>query len=126
MVTLDACDEKIETSLEAKREKPWGYERPIGEFRGIFLKELFIRKGSKSSLHYHERKDELFYLVRGKIIVLVEGKEIQMTPGDSLRISPGQHHRIIPKEDSLILELGTQMFGDVFRIDDDYQRSKRE
>ena len=123
---MDARDEKAETPLEAKREKPWGYERPIGEFRGIFLKELFIRKGTKSSLHYHEHKEELFYLVSGKIRVLVGEREILMGPGDSLRISPGQQHRIIPEEDSLILELGTRMFGDVFRIDDEYQRPKRE
>ena len=90
---MDSYDEKAETPQDTKRDKPWGYERPIGEFRGIFLKELFIRKGAKSSLHYHELKDELFYLVRGKITVLVDEKEIQMKPGDSLRILPGQQHR---------------------------------
>jgi mannose-6-phosphate isomerase-like protein (cupin superfamily) len=123
---LDTNGEPPVSSEDAKREKPWGYERPIGEFRGIFLKELFIRKGSKSSLHYHAHKDEFFYLVKGKITVLVEDKEILMTPGDSLRITPGQQHRIIPQEDSLILELGTRMFGDVTRVADDYQRPKSE
>ncbi|MFX1476459.1 MAG: cupin domain-containing protein [Promethearchaeota archaeon] len=123
---MDTYGEKTEISKEAKIEKPWGYERPIGEFRGIFLKELFIRKGTKSSLHYHAHKDELFYLVNGRITVLLEDSEILMKPGDSLCITPGQQHRIIPHEDSLILELGTRMFGDVIRIEDDYQRPKSE
>lgn len=123
---MDICDEKGITPQAAKREKPWGYERPIGEFRGIFLKELYIRKGTKGSLHYHSHKYELFYLVKGEITVLVEGKEVQLKPGDSLQISPGQHHRIIPQEDSLILEMGTQMFGDLTRVEDDYHRPKCE
>jgi mannose-6-phosphate isomerase-like protein (cupin superfamily) len=124
--TLDACDEKTDTPVEAKREKPWGYERPICEFRGVFLKELFIRKGTISSLHFHEHKDELFYIVRGSIKVLLDETETLMGPGDTLRISPGRPHRIIPLEDSLILELGTRMFGDIFRLEDKYQRAKQE
>lgn len=123
---MEKRDKACDGSQEERREKPWGYERAIGTFRGVFLKELFIRKGTRSSLHYHVQKDELFYLVRGEITVVVEDQEVHMKPGDSLCISPGQPHRIIPKEDSLILELATCMFGDVIRLDDDYHRSKCE
>ncbi|MFX1563865.1 MAG: cupin domain-containing protein [Promethearchaeota archaeon] len=109
--------------LGSKKEKPWGYERPIGKFRGIFLKELFFYKGKASSLHYHEEKDEYFYLVRGQLKVLLEDKEVLLNPGDSLHIPKKQRHRLIPQEDTLILELGTRMFGDVIRIKDEYGRT---
>lgn len=112
--------------LGKRKDKPWGYERPVAEFQGVFLKELFLRKGSESSLHYHESKEELFYIVKGRIKVQLDQEEEDLEPGDVLLISPGQRHQIRPLEDTLILELGTRMFGDVIRIKDKHGRPKRE
>jgi len=115
-----------EIPLGQKKKKPWGYERPLAEFRGVFLKELFLRKGQKSSLHFHKEKDEFFYIVNGKVSVYLPEETINLKAGDTLHIPPGQTHRIEPIEDTLILELGTQMFGDVTRITDEYDRPKKE
>ncbi len=115
-----------EVPFGEKKQKPWGYERPVAKFQGVFLKELFLRKGTMSSLHYHEKKDEFFYIVRGEIRVVLGTNEILLQQGDSLRIRPGQQHRLYPLKDTLILEIGTQMFGDVIRIKDQYGRVKHD
>lgn len=115
-----------EVSFGEQKEKPWGYERPIAEFQGLFLKELFLRKGKSSSRHYHEEKDEFFYIVKGQVRVLLADKKVFLAAGDTLHIPPGQEHRIEPIQDTLILELGTRMFGDVIRVADDYNRVRRE
>jgi mannose-6-phosphate isomerase-like protein (cupin superfamily) len=121
--TDDKCGALAE---QPKKEKPWGYERSVGEFRGIFLKELFFRAGKTSSLHYHEAKDELFYVARGRVKILLEDHEVQLGPGDTICIHPGQRHRIIPVKDTLILEVSTRLFGDIQRIEDPYHRPNRE
>jgi mannose-6-phosphate isomerase-like protein (cupin superfamily) len=126
MMNLNQNEEDWDVPLGHKKEKPWGYERPLAVFQGIFLKELFFYKDHVSSLHYHDEKEELFYLVKGQLRVYLEEKEIQLEPGEILRIAPGKPHRIIPLKDSLILELGTRMFGDVIRVADDYERPTRE
>jgi len=123
---MGSVDADWDVPLGEKKEKPWGYERPVGVFRGVFLKELFLRGGRVGSLHYHQEKDELFYVVRGRLKVMLEGREHLLSAGDTLHIAPGQRHRIIPLEDSLILELGTRMFGDVIRVEDEYGRPARE
>ena len=115
-----------ETPLGQKKKKPWGFERPLAEFQGIFLKELFLREGHVSSLHFHEEKDEFFYIVRGQVRVHIAEHTIELSAGDTLHIPTGQAHRIEPVEDTLILELGTQMFGDVTRIEDEYDRPIKE
>jgi len=115
-----------EVPFGQQKEKPWGYERPLAEFQGLFLKELFLRKGKLSSLHYHEEKDEFFYIVIGQVRILLAEKEFLLTSGDTIHIPPGQEHRIEPIQDTLILELGTRMFGDVIRVADDYDRARRE
>jgi mannose-6-phosphate isomerase-like protein (cupin superfamily) len=109
-----------------KRQKPWGYERAVAEFRGLFVKELFFHAGKASSLHYHEKKDELFYIARGRVNIALDNKEVQLAPGDSIHIRPGQRHRILPIEDTLILEVSTRLFGDIQRIEDIYHRPSRE
>jgi mannose-6-phosphate isomerase-like protein (cupin superfamily) len=124
---MDNADDKFEVPEgQQKREKPWGYERAVAEFRGVFLKELFFRAGKTSSLHYHEKKEELFYVARGLVKVVLADHEVQLGPGDTIHIHPGERHRIIPLKDTLVLELGSRLFGDVHRIDDEYHRPSHE
>jgi mannose-6-phosphate isomerase-like protein (cupin superfamily) len=109
-----------------KKEKPWGYERPLAKFQGIFLKELFLQKGCSSSLHFHKEKDEFFYIVSGRVRIHIADNQTELAAGDTLHIAPGQPHRIEPLQDTLILEMGTRMFGDVTRIANDYNRPSHE
>jgi len=115
-----------ETPLGQKKKKPWGFERPLAKFQGVFLKELFLRKGHMSSLHFHKEKDEFFYIVSGQVRIQIAEQTIELSAGYTLHIPPGQVHRIQPLEDALILELNTQMFGDVTRIEDKYDRPAKE
>jgi mannose-6-phosphate isomerase-like protein (cupin superfamily) len=124
---MDNADAKSPAPGEQeKKEKPWGHERAVAEFHGLFLKELFFRAGKASSLHYHEKKNELFYIARGLVEIVLDDQEVQLAPGDTIHIRPGQRHRIVPLKDTLILELGTRMFGDVHRIEDAYHRPSYE
>lgn len=109
-----------------QKEKPWGYERPVTVFRGLHLKELFFKKGKSSSLHFHEQKEELLYVVYGEAQFQLGEDELRLEPGDWVHIQPGQNHRIRPLKDTLILEIGTQMFGDIKRLEDEYNRPKQE
>jgi mannose-6-phosphate isomerase-like protein (cupin superfamily) len=109
-----------------KKQKPRGYERPLGEFRGLKLKELFFHQGMASSLHYHTKKDEIFYIVLGRIRLIYGDKDEVFEPGETVQIPPGMRHQFYPLEDTLILEVSTQMYGDIVRIEDAYNRPSEE
>jgi mannose-6-phosphate isomerase-like protein (cupin superfamily) len=115
-----------EVSFGEKKKKPWGYERPVGEFRGLNLKELFFLQGKESSLHYHTKKDEIFYIISGRIRLIYGKKDEVLEPGQTIRIPPGMHHQFHALEDTLILEVSTRMFGDIVRIKDVYHRSSEK
>lgn len=115
-----------EIPLGEKKEKPWGYERPVGKFRGLNLKELFFHSGKSSSLHFHDKKDEIFYIISGRIRLIYGEKDEVLQAGQTVHIPPGMHHQFHPLEDTLILEVSTQMWGDIIRIEDEYQRPSRE
>lgn len=115
--------------------KSWGYEKIIVNKPQYCGKILFIAKGKKTSLHYHDRKDETFYVHSGKVSILysdrldvikdmaylidnsVENPEllsnlesVTLKEGDTFYVPQRRVHRIIGAEDSLIYEFSTQFF----------------
>jgi len=92
-------------------EKVWGREEWLVN-DDYCVKKLYINKGCKLGLHYHEKKDELFYIISGRVL-LNHGSDIQhleelvLKLGDSIRITPNTLHTIVAFEDSLILESST-------------------
>jgi len=45
-----------------------------------------------SPLHIHEREDETFYVIEGKLVFEVEGQQIEVNAGDCLWAPRGQRH----------------------------------
>jgi mannose-6-phosphate isomerase len=113
--------------------KKWGYEKIIENNQDYCGKLLHIVTGCATSLHYHKRKHETFYLESGKVRlyfsndiveiqqVIDDGKvlylfapglglklpDITMHPGDKFDIPPMMAHRIVALEDSKIYEFST-------------------
>lgn len=110
-----------------KIEKPWGFENLIEYNDNYVVKELFMKKGHKCSLQYHELKKETVYVLSGKLKVYLGDKEdkleIQiMERGENVTIEPYKIHRMEAIEDSLYLECSTNQLWDVVRLQDAYGR----
>lgn len=108
--------------------KPWGHEIWWAHQEAYAGKILFIKKGHRYSLQYHEKKVETQYLLRGKVRFLLGPSADQLTerilePGDKLDILPGTVHRAEALEDSEIIEVSTSNLEDVVKLADDYGRS---
>lgn len=112
-----------------KVKKPWGYELIWTDSDSSYVgKLLFIKKGHRLSLQYHDQKDETQLLLSGKVTRINDdndGKlvEFNMKKNTGYRIVPGQRHRLVVWEDSMIVEVSTLEQGTTFRLDDDYKRS---
>lgn len=108
--------------------KPWGKEIWFANQPGYVGKILFITKGHRYSLQYHERKVETQYLLKGVCKFLIGEsedslEEIILNPGDKLDVYPGMIHRAEALEDVEILEVSSNDLDDVVKIADDYGRS---
>jgi mannose-6-phosphate isomerase len=107
-------------------EKPWGYEIWFAVTDKYIGKILFIRKGHRLSLQYHERKDETLYCLQGKASLIVERagttNSLPLEPGRSCRIEPMTVHRMEAAEDTTLIEVSTPETEDVVRVEDDYGR----
>jgi mannose-6-phosphate isomerase len=113
--------------LPRKIAKPWGYELLFALTPQYAGKLIFVKKGHRLSLQYHEKKDETIYLHQGKVRLEIEeaGKMVskQFEPGQSVKVPPGTKHRLEAIEDSTFFEVSTTELDDVVRLEDDYGRA---
>jgi mannose-6-phosphate isomerase-like protein (cupin superfamily) len=76
----------------------WGEEVWLENNSHYCAKVIRLRKGHRSSWHYHERKDETFIILNGVVLLKTSdqsGKFVQVLelhPGQKYRIKPGEIH----------------------------------
>ena len=107
--------------------KPWGKEEWIEVNDRYVVKRITLNKGCRSSLQYHEKKQETLYLLEGQMDLLYGVNEDalsvkKMYPGDFITLNPNTIHRTHAQEDCVFLEASTIDLDDVVRIEDDYKR----
>src|SRR4030043_442926 len=116
--------EKLPDRREVPGAKRWEEER--GEFVQIAYQEemrhlvIFeIKKGFSRGSHYHEEKEEIFYIFDGKIrSILMDMDTLQkeekiLEKGDKIRLKPRCGHIFIALEDTLVVEYSPQVFDPI-------------
>lgn len=133
-----------------KVKKPWGYEKWIADGAPNFkyaLKEIFFKSGFKSSIQFHEFKEETSYVQEGTGLLYYSTKKInlgryknndytdediqniinnfhheELKPGMVYHIKPGTIHRVEAVTDLTLIESSTIELDDVIRINDEWGR----
>lgn len=114
--------ERVRSEYKNREDKPWGYEKVIILTDKYMVKELYLRKGYSTSLHYHPKKDETMHIKYGSGYIEVEGEKHVVREGDVLRIPPVKKHRIFATENMLLYEYSTPHPEDTVRVEDQYDR----
>ena len=113
-------------------QKPWGKEEWIVLTDKYCLKKIYVNKGHRLSLQYHEKKEETMILEEGDCDLILSTRDprprrcIPMVKGEIYTIKPPTVHRLEAKEDSVILEVSTPEVDDVVRLEDDYERNNEK
>lgn len=113
--------EKLPDTKEVPGAKRWEEER--GEFVQVAYQEEIhhvaafeIRKGYTRGNHYHEEKEEIFYVFRGKIkasfmdMDTLQKEERILKKGDKIRVMPRCGHLFYGLEDALVVEYSPQVY----------------
>jgi dTDP-4-dehydrorhamnose 3,5-epimerase-like enzyme len=122
--------EKLPSTKEIPGAKRWEEER--GEFVQVAYEEAIrhlaafeIRKGFSRGDHYHEKKEEIFYVFQGKIkasfidMDTLQKQERILEKGDKIRVKPRCGHLFYGLEDTLVIEYSPQVYDkeDNYKID---------
>lgn len=110
-------------------KKPWGHEEIWAETDKYLGKILYINKGHRLSLQYHEKKIETIRVLQGKLLLVLQERNDghifnkTLVEGDVYHVGPRTVHRFCATdEDVSIIEVSTPEIDDVVRLEDDYAR----
>jgi mannose-6-phosphate isomerase-like protein (cupin superfamily) len=62
---------------------------------GVFLGEFHW--------HKHDREDEFFYVVEGRLLLDLEGRTVELAPGQGLMVPRGALHRTRAQQRTVVL-----------------------
>jgi mannose-6-phosphate isomerase-like protein (cupin superfamily) len=105
--------------------KGWGYEKWLANSSLYCGKILWFARGKQCSWHYHNVKDEVFYVHSGKLMVYYGWKDsidladvTILQKGDKFHVPTGMRHRMYAMEDTEMFEFSTEHFDeDSIRIE---------
>lgn len=93
-------------------EKYWGDMKTLFENDQFSVKRIFMRKGTQSSMEYHVKKEESYYIESGRLrigtrIGRAENKSFVLEQGQVFHIPVGFMHMRMALEDTTIIEFST-------------------
>lgn len=113
--------ERLPETRDIPGAKRWMEKR--GEFVQIAYREEMrhlavfeIRRGFSRGNHYHEKKEEIFYIFNGRVKVVamdmdtLQKEEAVLEKGDKLRLKPRCGHVFTALDDTFVVEYSPQVF----------------
>ena len=100
-------------NVPLKHEKKyWGEMTTLFDQDGYTVKKICMRAWTQSSLEYHIKKKESYYIESGKLKVGLRigrgaNKSVVLKQGDVFHVPPGLMHMRIALEDTVIIEAST-------------------
>lgn len=109
-------------------DKPWGYELLIACNEHYALKDIWMTRGTRSSLQSHERKVETIFVLSGLISLEKQtpGGPVEVATygaGEAYDVPAGVIHRVTVIEDARLIEASTPELDDIIRHADDFGRA---
>jgi|TARA_R110001592_G_C12706924_1_gene707390 mannose-6-phosphate isomerase len=94
-------------------EKYWGNMFAIFENDNFCVKRIFMKKDSQSSLEYHVKKKEMYFIESGTLKVglrvgRAKNTSLILEKGEIFHINPGLMHMRMALEDTVIIEVSTK------------------
>ena len=112
-----------------KTEKPWGYEELLLDKDGLGFKRLVVNPGKMTSKHYHNHKNEVFYVEQGSARVELKNDTKELKKGEFMYLPRETIHQTFSTgtEELVILEFGSpQDDTDVVRVEDPWKGKRNQ
>ena len=102
--------EEFRHVVQGRERRPLGNAGGLTQF-GVNL--TVLKPGAASSLrHWHEKEDELVFILQGELILVEDGGETPLGPGDAAAFKAGvaNGHHLVNRSgrDAVLLEIGTR------------------
>ena len=97
-------------------EKSWGSYRVIDVEEGSMTVKVTLNPGHSMNYHSHEKRDEIWNVIRGAGKTIVDGMEQPVKAGDVITMAAGCRHTVVAGEEGL--QLVEVQLGDNISVSD--------
>ena len=59
------------------------------------LNQMLLRPGQRGRIHRHERQEEVYVVLSGRLTVEIEGDPVDLEANEVLRVAPGIRRRVV-------------------------------
>jgi uncharacterized cupin superfamily protein len=59
------------------------------------INQIVLRPGQRLRIHRHERQEEVYLVLEGRLTVAVEGQDTVLAPGDLMRVAPTVRRQLL-------------------------------
>ena len=103
---VDAIDQQIMFA-----EKSWGSYRVLDVGEESMTVKVTLNPGHMMNYHSHEKRDEIWNVIKGTGRTVVDGRELKVKQGDVITMSAGCKHTVIADTELQLIEvqLGTDI-----------------
>jgi mannose-6-phosphate isomerase-like protein (cupin superfamily) len=103
----------VNEGISVSRLQPDSGERFVGlrrelDVSSFGINQIVLQPGQRGRIHRHERQEEVYLVLEGRLSLLVEGAESELTGGDIVRVAPKLRRQLVNRgpERLVILALG--------------------
>ena len=93
--------DKINISEKFDQFNDYYNPKIIGELNGQYVKAVKLK--GEFIWHHHEVEDELFLVIKGKLIMEFREKTVEVNPGEFIIVLRGVEHRPVADEEVQVL-----------------------
>lgn len=109
--------------------RPWGWYVTTLQMPGYKTKVFSVKPGCRLSLQIHNRRKEMWSIVKGEGLCTVGNNIIQISENSLISVPCGAKHRIenLAQTDLVVSEVQIGDYveeDDIVRLEDDYGRSR--
>ena len=101
--------------------KPWtetcGQIRPLIEEKDEAAAEVHHLQITDAKLHYHQRTDEIYYVIGGHGTMRLDEDEIDLKPGAVVYVPRGVKHKAWGELEVLVVCIPRGVLGDVHELE---------
>ncbi len=93
--------EKINLNSKLKLIQQYWDPKIVGELNGSYIKLAKFK--DEFIWHKHDNEDELFFVIKGSLLIKLRDKDIQLEAGEFIIIPKGTEHLPIAAEEACIM-----------------------
>ena len=107
--------------------RPWGKFEVLLNDENVKVKRITVNPERRLSYQSHEKRSEVWTVVKGTLVAIIDGYEVVRGRGQSVKIPLGAKHRAWNKTNAALefieVQTGTYFGEDeITRYEEDYQR----